>query len=41
MEALLSSGGAETDVLVGNLSYGLDPQGSYVTHRRQSTTFQT
>ena len=39
MEALLSSGGPETDVLVGPLQYGLDPQGSYVTARRQSTTF--
>lgn len=39
MEALLSSGGPSTDVLVGPLKYGLDPQGSYVTHRRQSTTF--
>ena len=39
MEALLSSGGPQTDVLVGPLKYGLDPQGSYVTHRRQATTF--
>ena len=39
MEALLSSGGPQTDVLVGPLKYGLDPQGSYVTQRRQSTTF--
>lgn len=39
MEALLSSGGPETDVLVGPLQYGLDPQGSYVTARRESTTF--
>ena len=30
MEALLSSGGPESDVLVGPLKYGLDPQGSYV-----------
>ena len=26
-------------MLVGPLKYGLDPQGSYVTQRRQSTTF--
>ena len=39
MEALLSSGGPESDVLVGPLKYGLDPQGSYVQGRRQSTTF--
>ena len=39
MEALLSSGGPQTDVLVGPLKYGLDPQGSYITQRRQSTTF--
>ena len=39
MEALLSSGGPQTDVLVGPLKYGLDPQVSYVTQRRQSTTF--
>ena len=39
MEALLSSGGPPSDVLVGPLKFGLDPQGSYVTQRRQSTTF--
>ena len=39
MEALLSAGGPQTDVLVGNLRYGLDPQGSYIQARRQSTTF--
>ena len=39
MEALLSSGGPQTDVLVGPLKYGLDPQGSYIQARRQSTTF--
>ncbi len=39
MEALLSSGGPQTDVLVGPLKYGLDPQGSYCTHSRESTTF--
>ena len=39
MEALLSSGGPESDVLVGNLKYGLDPQGSYITQRRQATGF--
>jgi hypothetical protein len=39
MEALLSSGGPQSDVLVGPLKFGLDPQGSYVTQRRQSTTF--
>ena len=39
MEALLSSGSPETDVLVGNLKYGLDPQGSYITQRRQATGF--
>ena len=39
MEALLSSGGPETDVLVGPLKYGLDPQGSYIQQRRSSTTF--
>ena len=38
MEALLAAGGPETDVLVGNLRYGLDPQGSYMS-RRSSTTF--
>ena len=39
MEALLSSGGPETDVLVGQLKYGLDSQGSYLVGRRQSTSF--
>ena len=39
MEALLSSGGPESDVLVGPLKYGLDPQGSYIQQRRSSTTF--
>ena len=39
MEALLSSGGPESDVLVGPLQYGLDPQGSYIQQRRSSTTF--
>ncbi len=39
MEALLSSGGPQTDVLVGPLKYGLDPQGSYVQSRRSSTCF--
>ncbi len=39
MEALLSSGGPQSDVLVGPLKFGLDPQGSYVQQRRQSTTF--
>ena len=38
MEALLSSGGPQSDVLVGPLKFGLDPQGSYVTQRRQATT---
>ena len=41
MEALLSSGNADGtgEHLVGPLKFGLDPQGSYVTHRRQATTF--
>ena len=39
MKALLSSSGPKTDVLIGPLKYGLEPQGSYVTQRRQSTTF--
>ena len=39
MEALLSSGVPESDVLVGSLKYGSDPQGSYVQARRASTTF--
>lgn len=39
MEALLSSGGPQSDVLVGPLKFGLDPQGSYVTQRHQATTF--
>ncbi len=39
MEALLSSGGPQSDVLVGPLKFGLDPQGSYVQQRRQATTF--
>ena len=39
MEALLSSGGPQTDVLVGPLRYGLDQQGSYCTGSRASTTF--
>ena len=39
MEALLSSGGPQTDVLVGPLKYGLDPQGSYVQARRSSSVF--
>ena len=38
MEALLSSN-PESDTLVGNLKYNLDPTGSYVQQRRQSTTF--
>ena len=39
MEALLSSGGPQSDVLVGPLKFGLDPQGSYVSMRRSSSTF--
>ena len=41
MEALLSSGnaGGTGEYLVGPLKFGLDPQGSYVTARRSSTTF--
>ena len=39
MEALLSSGGPQSDILIGPLRFGLDPQGSYVTQRRQATTF--
>ena len=39
MEALLSSGGPQLDTLVGPLRFGLDAQGSYVTQRRNSTTF--
>ena len=41
MEALLSSGNANGtgEHLVGPLRFGLDPQGSYVTQRRQATTF--
>ena len=39
MEALPSSGGPQSDVLVGPLKFGLDPQGSYVQQRRQATTF--
>jgi hypothetical protein len=39
MEALLSSGGPQSDILVGPLKFGLDPQGSYVQQRRNSTTF--
>ena len=41
MEALLSSGNANGtgEHLVGPLRFGLDPQGSYVQGRRQSTTF--
>ena len=39
MEALLSSGGPQADILVGPLKFGFDPQGSYVQQRRNSTTF--
>ena len=39
MEALLSSGNVENEFLVGNLKYGLDPQGSYVQERVNTTTF--
>ena len=41
MEALLSSGNANGtgEFLIGGLKFGLDPQGSYVQQRRQSTTF--
>ena len=39
MGALLSSGGPQSDILVGPLKFGLDPQGSYVHQRRNSTTF--
>ena len=39
MEALLSSGGPELDVLVGPLRFGLDEMGSYVQQRRNATTF--
>ena len=39
MEALLSLGGPQSDILVGPLKFGLDPQGSYVQQRRNSTTF--
>ena len=39
MEALLSSGGPQSDVLVGPLKFGLDPQGSYCQGRRSSTCF--
>ena len=39
MEALLASGGPELDVLVGQLSYGLDKTGSYISANRASTTF--
>ena len=38
MEALLSSN-PQSDVLVGPLKFGLDPQGSYVQGSRESTTF--
>ena len=33
------SSNPESDVLVGNLKYSLDPTGSYVQQRKQSTTF--
>ena len=41
MAAFLSSGnaGGTGKYLVGPLKFGLDPQGSYVQNRRQSTTF--
>ena len=39
MEALLSSGGPESDVLVGPLKFGLDPQGSYIQARESTQTF--
>ena len=39
MEAVLSAPGPQTDVLVSNLKFGLDPQGSYCQNRRSSTTF--
>ena len=43
MEALLA--GAQQDganeFLIGNLRYGLDPQGSYISARRASTSFAT
>ena len=39
MEAVLSSENINTDVLPGNLSYGLDPTGSWCTHKREATVF--
>ena len=39
MEAVLSSEGVNTDVLPGNLSYGLDPTGSWCTSVRDATVF--
>ena len=39
MEAILSSPGPESDVLVGPLKFGLDPQGSYCQSSREATTF--
>ena len=39
MEAVLSSESVNTDVLPGNLSYGLDPTGSWCTHKRDATVF--
>ena len=38
MEAVLSASD-NSPPLIGPLSYGLDPQGSYITNRRSSTTF--
>ena len=39
MEAVLSSESVNTDVLPGNLSYGLDPTGSWCTHKRDATVY--
>ena len=39
MEAVLSSENINTDVLPGNLSYGLDPTGSWCTSVRDATVF--
>ena len=39
MEAVLSSESVNTDVLPGNLSYGLDSTGPWCTHRRDATVY--
>ena len=39
MEAVLSSESVNTDVLPPSLAYGLDPSGSFVTHKREATVY--